>query len=119
MAGCFRAVEVDLLVGAVAEGFVGRLAAAAERILRLWRIFLSFPVLERFALGIGDNPLLAERQVPAYEIRAVFGDLNLRALFLIGGFFCTVSLGSIPDCESFANVLRVFQFIDHGDGTGI
>ena len=64
MAGGFRAVELDLLVGAIAEWFVGGLAAAAERILRLCRVFLSFPVIEGFALGIGDNPLLAQRQAP-------------------------------------------------------
>ena len=46
MAGGFRAVELNLLVRAIAEGFVGGFAAAAERILRLGREFLFFPVFE-------------------------------------------------------------------------
>ena len=38
----------------------------------------SFAVFERIALGIGDDPLLAQRQISTHEIRAVLGDFNLR-----------------------------------------
>ena len=68
MAGRFGAVERNLCVRAIAKRFVGRLAAAAKRILLLRRVFLSFPVIERFALGVGDNRLLAQWQVSAHEI---------------------------------------------------
>ena len=77
MAGRFRAVEMDLRVGAVAEGFVGGLAAAAEGVLRLGREFFPFAIFQRIALGIGDNPLFAQRQAAADKIRAVLGDFNL------------------------------------------
>ena len=77
---------------AIAEGFVGRLTAAAEGILRLCRVFLSFPVIEGFALGIGGNPLLAERQAAADEVGTVFGDFDFRVrLFtLIHSWWCMV-----------------------------
>ena len=79
MAGCFRAVEMDLAVRAVTEGFVGGLTAAAKRILRLCGVCLSFPVFERFPAGVGHNPLLAEWQAPADEVGTICGDLNLRS----------------------------------------
>jgi hypothetical protein len=78
MAGRFRAVETDLSVGAIAERFVGGLAAAAKGVLRLGREFFSFAIFRRIALGIGDNPLFAQRQAAADEIRAILGDFNLR-----------------------------------------
>jgi hypothetical protein len=53
MVGGFRAVEVYLGVSAVAEGFVGGLSAAAERILLLFRVLFSFVVVEGFAFSIG------------------------------------------------------------------
>jgi hypothetical protein len=45
--------------------------------LRLGRVFFPFAVFKRIALGIGDDPLLAQRQVAADEIGAVLGDFNL------------------------------------------
>src|SRR5208337_3474432 len=78
MAGGFRAIETNLRVGAVAEGFAGGLAAAAEGILRRCREFFPFAVIERIALGIGDNPLFTQRRAAADEIGAVLGDFNLR-----------------------------------------
>jgi len=41
MAGGFRAVKINFQMRAIAERFVGRLAAAAKRILLLRRVFLS------------------------------------------------------------------------------
>lgn len=78
MAGGFRAIEFDLAVRAVAERFAGGLAAAAKRVLRLRRKFFPFAIIQRIAFFVGDDPLLAQRQVAADEIRAVFGDLNFR-----------------------------------------
>lgn len=77
MAGRFRAVEMDFGVGAVAEGFVGGLAAAAQGVLLWCRKLFPFPIFQRVALGIGNNPLLAQGQVAADEIRAVLGDGDL------------------------------------------
>lgn len=83
MAGRFRAIELSLLMRAVAEGFVGRLAAAAKRILLLRRVFLFFPVIERLALGVGDNPLFAQRRSAAHQVRSVLGDFDLGFRFLV------------------------------------
>ena len=58
--GGFRAVEVVLGVGTVAERLIAGLAAAAKRILRLGWIFLPFRIVEGFALGIGDNRLFTD-----------------------------------------------------------
>jgi hypothetical protein len=69
----------------VAEGLVGRLTAAAEGILRLRRVFLSLPVIEGFALGVGDDPLFTQRQIAADKVGTIFGDFDLRfRVFALG-----------------------------------
>jgi hypothetical protein len=45
--------------------------------LRLNRKLFPFPIFQRIAVGIGDNPLFAQRQAAVDEIRAVLGDFNL------------------------------------------
>src|ERR1039458_4142262 len=74
----YSAVEVDLRVGAIAEGLLARLAATAKRILRLGRVLLPFRIIEGFALGIGDYRLLAERQSALHEVGSVLCDFDLR-----------------------------------------
>jgi hypothetical protein len=75
-------------VRAVAEGFAGGLAAAAEGVLRLCGELFPFAIFQRIATGIGDNPLFAQRRAAVDEIRSVLGDYNLhiglRALFYGG-----------------------------------
>lgn len=77
-AGGFGAVELNRFMGAVAEWFIAGLAATAQRVLRLRGVFPPFLVVQRFALRIGHDGLLAERQAAAYEVGTIFGDLDFR-----------------------------------------
>lgn len=86
-AGCFGAVERDLLVSAVAKRFVSRLTAAAESILLCRWISFSLPVVQGFARGIRFDPLFTERHATAYEVRAILCHFDLPALV----FFLIVS----------------------------
>ena len=79
-AGCFGAVERDLLVSAVAKRFVSGLTAAAESILLCRWISFSLTVVQGFARGVRFDPLFSERHTTVYEVRAILCHLDLCAV---------------------------------------
>lgn len=93
-AGGLGPVKFGLGVAAIAERLVAGVAAAAQRILRLRRMFLAFAVIEGIALGIGGNPLLAERQPAGDEIGTILGDFNFRPFTLFHNRFVVACLRS-------------------------
>ena len=82
-AGGFGPVKLNLLMAAITERFVARLTASAQRILRWRRMFLSVPVIERITLGIGNNPLLAERRAAGDEVGTILGYFDFRVRLFV------------------------------------
>ena len=74
-----------------------------------------FAIIQRIAFVVGDNPLLAQGQVAADEIRAVFGDFNLRVglrIFFHGEFTVARLMKLSRACQ--AKFVSSFKVLAHG-----